>query len=97
MTRPGATAMPGSAGRDGYERLRRHAVKPGSGERVHGLAIVARRGLAAWLCTYVELPADTPAPRRRCSPEQALSGEMVQAIDILLAMTRAHLSARTSP
>lgn len=97
MTRPGATVMPDSAGRDGYERLRRHAVKPGTGERLHGLAIVARHGLAAWLCTCVESPADTSVPRRRCSPEQTLSGEMVQAIDILLAMTRAHLTARTSP
>ena len=97
MTRPDATAIADPAGRDGYERLRHHAVKPGSGERIHGLAVLARRGLAAWLCTCVESPGDVAPPRRRRSPEQPLSGEMVQAIDILLAMTRAHLATRTSP
>ena len=33
----------------GYERMRRHAVEPGAGHDRHGLAMVALRGVAAWL------------------------------------------------
>ena len=98
MIRPDVTAIAESPGRDsGYERLRRHAVKPGSSERIHGLAVLACRGLAAWLCTCIESPGDATTPQQRCSPRPTLSVEMVQAIDIVLAMTRAHLPTRTSP
>ena len=45
--------------------MRRHAVEPApASERVHGLAVVAYRGLAAWLCTpSPSCTGDAAAPR----------------------------------
>ena len=60
-----------SAYGQGYERMRRHAVEPGGGQDRHGLAMVALRGVAAWLHAFAELPAP-PCARRprpgRCPP-----------------------------
>ena len=46
-----------SAYGQGYERKRRQAVEPGAGHNRHGLAVVALRGVAAWLHGFTELPA----------------------------------------
>ena len=80
MIRRDVTSVAGSAGRDrDYEQLRRHAVEPGASERVHGLAVLAYRGLAAWLCTCVESTGDAAAPRQRPWPQPTQAVEMVQA------------------
>ena len=76
----------------GYERMRRHAVEPGAGHDRHGLAVVALRGVAAWLHAFAELPA--PPAAAVCtgaSPETLPTGIERSALDILLAMLKGHM------
>ena len=76
---------------DGYERLRRHAVRPGAGHDRHGAAVVALRGLASWLHAFAELPAPPPAVCAGASSETLPHGIESPAIDILLAMLNGHM------
>ena len=75
----------------GYERLRRHAVEPGARHDRHGLAVVALRGLAAWLHAFAELPAPTIAVRAGASPGPLPTAVETSAIDVLIAMLRGHM------
>ena len=75
----------------GYERMRRHAVEPGAGHNRHGLAMVALRGVAAWLHAFAELPAPPAAVCRGASTETLPAGVERPAIDILLAMLNNHM------
>ncbi len=94
MMRPApSAALPSvehSAYGQGYERMRRHAVEPGVVHDRHGLAVVALRGVAAWLHAFVELPASA-APRGGASPEPLPVDVERPVIDILLAMIRDHM------
>ena len=71
--------------------MRHHAVEPGTGHDRHGLALVARRGVAAWLHAFAELPAPPAAVRGGTSPEPLPAGVERPAIDILLAMLKGHM------
>ncbi len=75
----------------GYERMRRHAVEPGAGHDRHGLAVVALRGVAAWLHAFAELPAPPAAVRGGASPEPLPASVERPVIDILLAMIGNHM------
>ena len=75
----------------GYEQMRRHAVEPGTGHDRHGLAVVALRGVAAWLHAFAELPAPLAAVRAGASPGRLPTGVETSAIDILIAMLRGHM------
>ena len=75
----------------GYERMRRHAVEPGAAHDRHGLAVVALRGVAAWLHTFAELPAPPAAVCAGASPGPLPAGVERPAIDILLAMLNGHM------
>ena len=80
-----------SAYGQGYERMRRHAVEPCAGHDRRGLAVVALRGVAAWLHAVTELPAPPAAVCADASPEPLPTGIERPAIDILLAMVRGHM------
>ena len=91
---PPRAALPAaehSAYGHGYERMRRHAVEPGAGHDRHGLAVVALRGVAAWLHGFAELPAPPAAVCGGASPEPLPADVERPVIDILLAMLRGHM------
>ena len=76
----------------GYERMRRHAVEPGAVHDRHGLAVVALRGIAAWLHAFAELPAPPAAAVcAEASPGPLPTGVETSAIDILIAMLKGHM------
>ena len=80
----------------GYERLRSQAVRPAAGADRRGLAVVAGQGVAVWLGRLAELPvtASETVPRAAAAP---LPGPTeARAIDILLAMARAHMKGETA-
>ena len=54
--------------------MRRHAVEPGTDHDRHGLAVVALRGVAAWLHAFTELPAPPTAVCGGASPEMLPAG-----------------------
>ena len=91
---PRRAALPAaerSAYGHGYERMRRHAVEPGGVHDRHGLAVVALRGLAAWLHAFAELPAPPAAVCAGASPGPLPAGVETSAIDILIAMLDGHM------
>ena len=94
MRRPPCAALPvveHSAYGHGYERMRRHAVEPGVGHDRHGLAVMALRGVAAWLHAFAEMPAPAAAVRAGVSAGPLPTGVEKPAIDILLAMLNGHM------
>ncbi|MCY4076543.1 MAG: hypothetical protein OXH04_14055 [Acidobacteria bacterium] len=80
-----------SAYGQGYERMRRHAVEPGVVHDRHGLALVAVRGVAAWLEAVTELPATPAALCGEAPTEPVPAGVEKPVIDILLAMLTGHM------
>lgn len=80
-----------SAYGQGYERMRRHAVEPGVVHDRHGCAVVALRGVAAWLHAFANLPAPPAAMCGGGSPEAMPASVERPVIDILLAMLNGHL------
>ena len=94
MRRPRCAALPASeqsAYGHGYERMRRHAVEPGAVHDRHGSAVVALRGIAAWLHVFAELPAPPAAVCGGASPEPLPASVKKPVIDILLAMLNGHM------
>jgi len=92
--RPPCAALPPaghSAYGHGYERMRRHAVEPGVVHDRHGLAVVALRGVAAWVHVFAELPAPPTTVRGGASPEPLPADVERPVIDILLAMLKGHV------
>ena len=92
--RPPCAALPAaehSAYGQGYERMRRHAVEPGAVHDRHGSAVVALRGVAAWLHAFAELPVPRAAVCAGASPGPLPAGVERPAIDILLAMLNGHM------
>ena len=75
----------------GYERMRRHAVEPGVVHDRHGLAVVAVRGVAAWLHAVTELPAPPAAVCGGAATEPLPAGVEKPVIDVLLAMLGGHM------
>ena len=71
--------------------MRRHAVEPGAVHHRHGSAVVALRGVAAWLHAFAELTAPLAAVCGRASPELLPAGVERPVIDILLAMLNGHM------
>ena len=79
----------------GYERMRRHAVEPGTVHDRHGSAVVALRGVAAWLLAFAELPGQPAAAV--CTgalPGPLPTGVETTAIDILIAMLNGHMEGK---
>jgi hypothetical protein len=80
-----------------YERLRRAALHPG-GSRPDGMAVVSRRGLAAWM----ERADPDPAPGRDDAVDRHASGEAAppppesELIHVLAAIFGAHVPRRQS-
>ena len=94
MRHPSCAALPAaehSAYGHGYERMRRHAVEPGVVHDRHGLAVVALRGVAAWLHAFAELPAPPAVVCAGASPEPLPGGVETSVIDILIAMLNGHI------
>lgn len=95
MTRRPACAAPSApehaAYGQGYERMRCHAVEPGVVHDRHGLAVVALRGVAAWLHAVTELPAPPAALCGDAPAEPLPAGVEKPVIDILLAMLGGHM------
>ena len=80
----------------GYERLRSQAVRPGAGADRRGLTVVAGQGVAVWLRRLAELPVAAPAAAPRTAAGPLPGPTEARAIDILLAMARAHLEGGTA-
>ena len=94
MRHPPCAALPAaehSAYGHGYERMRRHAVEPGVVHDRHGLAVVALRGVAAWLHAFAELPAPPTAVCGGVRPEPLPADVERPVIDIVLAMLKGHM------
>ena len=94
MRRPPCAALAAaghSAYGQGYERMRRHAVEPGVAHDRHGLAVVALRGVAAWLHAFAELPVAAATVCRGGASEPLPAETEGPAIDILLAMLNVHM------
>ena len=74
-----------------YEQLRRHAVAGETGDWRHGLALLQRRGLAAWARAWLDPPEPRrPATRPLAPAAHATSGELVGALATMaLACERA--------
>lgn len=92
--RPACAALPAAehaAYGQGYERMRRHAVEPGVVHDRHGLAVVAVRGVAAWLHAVTELPAPPAALCGDAPTEPLPAGVEKPVVDILLAMLGGHM------
>ena len=99
MRRPPCAALvpaEQSAYGQGYERMRRHAVEPGTGHDRHGLAVVALRGVAVWLHAFAELPAPPATVCSGASSEPLPAGVAMPAIDILLAMLNGHMGRESA-
>lgn len=90
MTRFDSRGVPAAAYAAGYERLRAQALAARSVCDGDGLAVLAHRGLAAWLHRQAE-PREAPALARGSS-HCATPMSSAQAVDILLGMARAHLT-----
>ena len=97
MHSPSCTALPVAATElsaygHGYERMRRHAVEPGAVHDRPGSAVVALRGVAAWLHDFAALPAPpVAAVCTGASPGPLPGGIETSAIDILIAMLNGHM------
>ena len=99
MHSPPCTALPvakRSAYGQGYERMRCHAVEPGVAHDRHGLAVVALRGVAAWLHAFAELPVAAAAVCRGGTSEPLPVETEGPAIDILLAMLNVHIGRESA-
>ena len=98
--RPPCAALPAaerSAYGRGYERMRRHAVEPGAVHDRHGSAVVALRGVAAWLHAFAELPAPPAAAAHvDASPGPLSGGTEASAVDILIAMLKGHMEGESA-
>ncbi|MCY3845798.1 MAG: hypothetical protein OXH69_19905 [Acidobacteria bacterium] len=76
----------------GYERLRRHAVRPDTEHDRRGLGVVVRRGVAAWLHAFAELPAATCAARGNDSGGTLPDDLRAPLVDILAEMVRGRMA-----
>ena len=78
-----------------YERLRKRALRAGPVQDREGLAILAQRGIAAWLDVLAALPAPAvPSTARAQAPlPQNLE---TRTTDILLSMVRSHMEGRAA-
>ena len=91
---PPCGALPAAEHADyghGYERMRRHAIEPGAVHDRHGLAVVALRGVAAWLDAFAGLPAPPAVLCAGASAGPLPTGVETSAIDILIAMLNGHM------
>ena len=78
-----------------YERLPGRAVRAGAARDREGLAVLAQRGIAAWLDVLATLPAPTAAPAPRHAGPLPTDVE-TRAVDILMTMVRPHMAGRTA-
>ena len=78
-----------------YERLRGQAVRAGTVRDREALAVLAQRGIAAWLDVLATLPAAAVAATPR-HPEPLPADVETRAVDILLTMVRPHMAGRTA-
>ncbi len=84
--------MEHSAYSHGYERLRRHAVKPGTVNDRRGLGVVVRHGVAAWLHAFAELPVARSAARANIAGGTLPDGLRAPVVDILVEMVRGRMA-----
>lgn len=78
-----------------YERLRGQAVHAGTVRDREALAVLAQRGIAAWLDVLATLPAAAVAAPPR-HPEPLPTDVETRTVDILLTMIRPHMAGRTA-
>ena len=77
-----------------YERLREQAVCSGVAWDRDGLAVLAHRGVAAWLGVLAALPA-APASADMARSRGPLPTDVETcAVDILIAMVRPHMAGQ---
>lgn len=76
-------ARDGSADVQRYEQLRRSALGEQTGECRHGLALLQRRGLAAWARAWPEEPRPGRPALQPVERAAASDGELVGALATL--------------
>ena len=90
---PPCDRLPGAEYAAGYERLRQQAISARPATVRQDLALLAHRGIAAWLQACAELPVPAaPAPVDGPLPPALPAAAGPQAVDILLAMAKPHLA-----
>lgn len=85
---------PSSRFQASYERLRDQAVNAGAVWDREALAVLAGRGIAAWLDVLARLPAVAVAAKPH-HPQPLPEDVETRAVDILLTMLRPHMPGRT--
>ena len=76
-----------------YEALRRHATEHRGGVARHGLAVLLRQGVAAWM----DVASQVPAPALRSAKDDARSppplpgDSSAEVVRVLAAMTLEHI------
>ncbi len=78
-----------------YERLRGQAVHAGAVGDREALAVLAQRGIAAWLDVLATLPAAAVVATPP-HPEPLPADVESRAVDIVLTMIRPHMARRTA-
>lgn len=78
-----------------YERLRDRAVRAGPVRDREALAVLAQRGIAAWLDVLATLPAPS-VPTTTSAHALLPENTETRAVDILLTMVRSHLDGRAA-
>jgi len=86
---PGATSLDGHALAARYEALRQDLVESG-GRRytMRGLALLMRKGVAAWMTSVGEEPGDAAAPATSCAMRMP-EGIKRNLVDIVTSMALA--------
>ena len=76
-----------------YETLRNHALQRDASVARHGLAVLLRQGMAAWLKAWSKLPLPPPRSAQYESPRPfpMPDGSSAEVVHILAAMTLGHL------
>ena len=76
-----------------YEALRNHALQRDVSVTRHGLAVLLRQGVAAWMEAWSKMPPPSPQPAKDESPRPCPlpDGSSAEVVRILAAMTLGYM------
>jgi len=76
-----------------YEALRNHALQRDASIARHGLAVLLRQGVAAWMEAWSKMPPPSPQPAKDESPRPCPlpDGSSAEVVRVLAAMTLGYM------
>lgn len=76
-----------------YEALRNHALQRDASVARHGLAVLLRQGVAAWMEAWSKMPSPSPQPAKDESPRPCPlpEGSSAEVVRVLAAMTLGYM------